>query len=338
MKILVITLLLTELTVTYRCQLMQSYDYLFEPCIYQESNNTNEVICSGDGDLNLQTTFKIVDRRLPTPMKKFSRLYINNTALKILPENSFRDVTFDEIIIDGCKNLELLHEKSFTATNLITKSITFRNNQKLSNISVFDILSKFINLEEIYFFNNNIKHIPDEAFKPVIGPQVKLEFIQFYGKTIESIGNNPFAHLNNLKLLDISHTSIKTIGEKAFEFNTVSDNYLTIYLFGNNLLNETSFSVNSLSNIKRPVILEIEFMGKSWENPVYYREDILLPFLQSNPQNNLSMPFTPYIDCQDCRNYWLIIHQQCQQQLNHTLICNNRNQFNDPGNFIDCTV
>jgi hypothetical protein len=59
----------------------------------------------GDNEkLNLKHIFEYVNQVLPDNEKHFNKFYLNNTAITELEENTFYEITFDEIIIFNLKN------------------------------------------------------------------------------------------------------------------------------------------------------------------------------------------------------------------------------------------
>jgi len=87
----------------------------------------------------------------------------------------------------------------------------------------------------------------------------------------------------------------------SFNFKDVSNKALYLDLNKMNTLNGSSFAINCLSNIKRPT--DINLMNSP--NLKFLDQTIFQPFLESNPKNNISL-YSSYLDCDDCRSYWLV--------------------------------
>jgi hypothetical protein len=83
--------------------------------------NENEIYCSGSEWFNLKHVFEAIDEKLKSNEKNFKRFYFNNTAITELEENTFYEITFEEIYIFNATKLKLINTRAFGATNLVTK-------------------------------------------------------------------------------------------------------------------------------------------------------------------------------------------------------------------------
>ena len=259
---------------------------------------------------------------------------MNNTFITELKENTFKDITFDEITIENCDNLTKIHKNAFIETEFVTKGLYIKENFLLSSDdnSIFEVFSKFINLEELQLEDNNITEIPSNAFQRIIGYQDNLRNLSFSGETIKKIGSRPFSLLNGLTHLTISNTMINYIPEDAFEFEEGSNQQLTLELYLNHQLNSSSFHQDSLTHFKRPVLINLGWPGNYFE---YLDENIFRKFLSSNPQNKINL-VNDLFDCNNCKNLWLKYEPSLLERL-VGLSCSNKKKFNDTGNFANCT-
>ena len=94
---------------------------------------------------------------------------------------------------------------AFTETDLMTKKLIIRFNPKLSSPdnSIYEELSKFVNLESLTLAYNNITDIPSNAFFSRVAFQDKLTYLSILGESIKTIGTNAFSTLNSLVDLTI---------------------------------------------------------------------------------------------------------------------------------------
>ena len=250
-----------------------------------------------------------------------------------MKENTFKDITFDEIQIGHCTNLSKIHINAFTETEFFTTYLKIFSNPALSSSdnSIFEVISKFVNLEELQLIDNNITEIPSNAFKSIIGYQDKLNILIIGGKSIEKIGSRPFYQLSALTSLHIYNTSIESIPEYAFEFEQESSLVLYLYLVNNEHLNTSSFHQDSLMHFKRPVYLDLGYSGNHFE---YLDEKIFKKFLNSNPHNMIDMTDVKF-DCDNCKNFWLRKQPNLLESFEH-LSCSNKKMINDTDNFAEC--
>ena len=71
-------------------------------------------------------------------------------------ENTFSDITFEQIDIEKCSSLKTINENAFATTNQVTRSIYIENNPKLSDLSIYTTMNKFAKAELLSFQDNNI--------------------------------------------------------------------------------------------------------------------------------------------------------------------------------------
>ena len=191
-------------------------------------------------------------------------------------------------------------------------------------------LCSFINLEELELYGTQISEIPSYAFRPIIGIQSKLSNIDFQDNKIEKIGNYSFYDLKNLKDLDFFNNPLTLISMNSFHFKDVSNRTFNLNLNYMNMLNGSSFAINSLSNIKRPTHI---YLGRD-PNLKFFDETIFLPFLASNPKNKILLNST-YIHCDDCRSHWLVKESKYLDRFNK-INCLNGNDIRSSNNFKNC--
>jgi hypothetical protein len=110
--------------------------------------------------------------------KHFNQFELNNTAITELEENTFYEITFDEIYIYNATKLKLINTHAFTATNLVTKKFFVNRNIYFTrgpsaltnsppNYDIFHMLCSIISLEEIKFCITNISQIASRAFRSI---------------------------------------------------------------------------------------------------------------------------------------------------------------------------
>ena len=302
---------------------------LIKPCVCED----NGIICGGHSDIDLVNIFQSLRIKLTKSEKHFKRFHLNNTFITELEGNTFKDITFDEITIENCNNLSKIHKNTFFETDLFTKILWIASNPALSSSdnSIFEVISKFVNLEKLYLIDNNITEIPSNAFQSIEGYQDNLKTIVFGGKSIRKIESRPFYLLHGLNFLKINNTSIDYIPENAFEFEEESSLQINLAFINNSLLNSSGFHQDSLVHFKRPVYLDLGWIGNHFE---YLEEKVFKNFLNSNPHNVIDMIFVKF-DCNNCKNFWLKQQPNLLENFKN-LSCSNLKNFNDSENFAEC--
>jgi hypothetical protein len=197
------------------------------------------------------------------------------------------------------------------------------------------MLSSFINLEKLLINRTQISEIPSYAFRPIIGIQSKLSYISLEGNKIEKIGNYSFYELKNLTFLSFTGNPVKLISMNSFDFKNFSNQTFELDFNIISTLDNSSFAINSFSNIKRRTLIHFG----SVPNLKYFDETIFLPFFESNPENNIHLEYAgkyrTNLDCDDCRSYWLVKESKYLERFG-TIYCLNGNNIRNSSNFKNC--
>ena len=290
------------------------------------------ILCGGNSAIDLVEIFGKLDNILDKSERSFGMFLLTNTAINEIKENTFKGITFEYIIIYNCDKLTKIHVNAFFGNELITKQLRIIDNYRLSNQdnSIFEMLTKFVNLEQLYLTGNNIIEIPDKAFQLTNGYQNKLKTLVIGGTSIKRIGNNILTSLNLLDYFKLDNTSINTIPEFAFAFDQESNENLELRITNNVLLNDNALHESALVYFKRPVTLDLEYQMNLFENI----DNVLVNFLRNNEENKIIIDEP--IDCNNCKFAWLKLNQDLFKQI-LTLKCENGKDINFQVHFQKCT-
>ena len=299
---------------------------LLEPC----TCNSGCIYCVGNEDIDLVKIFQTLENNLTKNEKHFNEFYLSNTFITELKENTFSDITFDNIHIHRCLNLKSIHKNAFTTTDQVINALYIEENPLLSspNNSIFEAVNKFTQLVTWSLSGNNITEIPSNAFK---NRQGQMKIITMYGQSIRKIGENVFSNFKNLERIHLIHTSIDFIPENAFEFKEESNQSLVLYISDNKFLNCSGFSEHSLTKFKRPTYI---FLVHN-TNFLYFDEKIFQPFFELNAKNRIFLSYGS-VDCNDCRNYWLQKNPTLLKKVLDSSCTNSSKLIDDPANFANC--
>ena len=155
---------------------------------------------------------------------------------------------------------------------------------RLIKYFIFEVLSKFVRATKISLINNNIVEIPSNAFA---NKQDQLNEVILCCTSFKKLGNNAFSQLNNLTELTFMLTSIDFIPEYGFEFSEQSEQQLTIDLGNNRLLNNSGFSIDTFTKLKRPTRLSFDNHLEDLNKFTYLDRKTFLPFFKSNDKNRI---------------------------------------------------
>ena len=162
---------------------------LLKPCVCED----NGIICGGHSDIDLVNIFQTLEKYLTKSEKHFKGFHLNNTFITELKENTFKDITFDEIQINVCENLTHIDRFAFNSTDLVTKYFVLQLNDKLiMDKTIYDILSSFLNIKNIFINGIGFKEIPSNAFRPINGYQKNLRVLEIL-MHITKIGSHAFS-------------------------------------------------------------------------------------------------------------------------------------------------
>ena len=286
----------------------------------------DHIICSGETINDLRDFVERLSKSLPYGAKNFRSLSLDHTSITEIGENAFMDITFDKININSNKLLSFIHENAFFETDKVTKELDIYNNPKLTNQanSIFKALDKFIVLETLELYNNDIDALPFEALKSNIGYQDTLKRISLGGSSYKKLGRDAFSSLRNLTTLSLFNISLDQVSEYTFEFGENSDVNLTI-LFDNVSL--AKFTKKSFLNIKRTTNLVFE------SNVEYMDQAVFEPYLVQN-SDNIIMVEKGIFNCSDCRNRWLKKKEFANQT--QDIYCGQTDKKIDQAKFADC--
>jgi hypothetical protein len=283
----------------------------------------------------LKNIFHNLSTVLKSDKKHLKSFFLNNTEINELPENVFEDIIFETITIRDTKKLTKIHTKAFAKTESYIKDFYVYNTSLKSSApdhDLFTALSSMANLETIFITSSMIEEIPDNAFRPLNGPQNNLYDIGLEHNQIKKFGNNAFENLHFLNGLDLDHNNVNHISKDAFSFNTTSKDTFDLYL-QNLTLNSSSFEKGAFSNLNRPTILHFNYGYQYKSNNItYLDQNIFEEFLNYNNFNRIEL-YT--IDCKDCRSFWLLNNDKYKLQID-SITCSDFKPLTDKNNFSGC--
>ena len=209
-------------------------------------SDLNKTLCEGQNDgqsFDIVKEFTRLSNILGQNKKNMKLLEIVNTSMEILPENAFKDLTFESIMILEAKNLSVIHRNAFSevlASNLIN-TFMIESPTNLVNIppdyNFFEALNSLKNVDiiQISLKPSSVQQIPSYAFDKTMFNLRQLMFNaipisgdSFY--TISRIESNSFSGLSKVRLISFRHIFIENIFSKAFEIYETSYERLTIDL------------------------------------------------------------------------------------------------------------
>lgn len=247
--------------------------------------------------------FALASKDITLKNKHFKKIEIerpSNETEATLNDNSFGDFTFDHF--NGIR-IEKISTNAFgnsstTVYNFLCSYCTLIDSP--SNYNIWATLSQLNRLHSVEV-GLNVKEIPSNAITPINQHTSNLTFFTFSSRQNLTIRTNAFHNLNALFELRIDSTKISKVERGAFNFSSGED--ILLYL---NELNMTgnSFEEGSFDGNKRR--LKIRFL---YSNIDYIPENSFNSLLNKT-ESEIEFFSGSTIDCDDCRNQWLINQKQ----------------------------
>jgi len=298
------------------------------PCTCETNRDESEIKCYYiDYDIDLKTIFKNISQELVGKDKHFSSFRVLETRITEIPDNVFADITFDIIKIESTTELTRIHTNAFNGTQHTVTDISIKYAPILvstgPDYDLFRALNSLhkLNLHEIGKAKH-ITEIPDQAFDGL----TNLTRIWIHEGRLKTIGQNIIRNLKNISLVDFTNNQIDTIADNAFTTDVMHTDVVEIYLPINKLNVD---QMNVFRNINYPISLDIQF-----NNITYLDESIFGPILRNYDK---SIIMNSNMDCNDCRNVWLIRDEKLRRELKpYVLQCSDGYIFDDELHFHGC--
>ena len=229
----------------------------------------------------------------------------NNLDEKTLNDNSFADITFDNFYGYGIKRVsnKAFGKSAQTLTRFWCNVCQLQGSP--SNYSIWSTLSQFTKLESVTI-GLYITEIPSNAIKTVDGHNSTLKYLTIKSDHNFTIKTNAFQNLDNLINLEFKQTTISKIEKGAFNFTYKNHLQFNLFLF-NVLLNGDSFKEGSFDGVQVPVHTSLQSTN------IGFISESAFKTVLSNPKSQINFYYNSFVNCEDCRNYWLITEKKENQ-------------------------
>ena len=243
--------------------------------------------------------FNSASKNLGTNEKHFKKVELFSFNNLILEDNTFGDISFE-----GFHGMNIVKIGTHTFNKTADKIDVFfcwtcSIEHQPPKYDLQTVLNQMTQLKHLSI-GINVNIIPPNA----IGNKTNLQFITLINKKQNlTIQSSAFHSLDHLIGIDIWDTTINRIEKEAFKSATISHiDFTTCNLTGE------SFEKGAFDGIKNN--FEITFMQT---NISYLAESVFKPVL-NNSFNSINFfshtisngTYNSKIDCDDCKNYWLI--------------------------------
>lgn len=170
----------------------------------------------------------------------------------------------------------------------------------------------------------NVNYLPTSAIEPIGGKQSNLTNLLIESEQNLTIRSGAFQHLVQLTYLNLYNFTKLEFEKKAFKFKNSSNNSLTVRFERCNLQGKSNFYLKIFQFISY-------LSGESFRNGTFdrvqrslhilfknsnisYFGEAVFKSLLGNKQNRIDFfENTSLIDCESCKNYWLIKQEKENQ-------------------------
>ena len=264
---------------------------------------------------------------------KFVELNITNgnKNQNILGDNLFADITFHTLYIDCPADYSIRIKKiSNKVLGNSAKSLTrfwclyCGLEHSPPDYDLWKLFSSMNKLEALAV-GLDVDEIPSNAFRSIDGSHSILQSLIYSSDRPLTVKTGAIENLANLLSINIGRTKIKKFEKESFKLNANASAHfedLRIFFTELNLTGDV-FENGTFDGIKKNATTLI--MQQTKIN--YLAEGVFKSFLE-NKKNmiHFSRFFDSEIDCEDCRNYWLIIDRKLRQVDNP--LCKQNNTLN----------
>ena len=227
----------------------------------------------------------------------------------VFPENTFGHLQFEHFTVSGLNKISSSAFSNQTGQSIeLFSCLDCRLSDESPEFNVWKSLEPLTNLFNLEI-NLDVSEIPTNA----LGHRKRLRLIFMASKYQNlTIKSGAFQNLQNIFLIHINSTTIDTIEKGAFKFNIEKTNITSILELYNVTLHNDTFKFGAFDGLNKPLTIVLQ---KSSIN--YFDQKVFEPFFNDRKENSVvfgrsSIDYS-YVDCEDCRNYWLIKQNRTSQ-------------------------
>ena len=260
--------------------------------------------------MNLRQIFQSASQNLKAGEKHFNEVNIHvlsHDGEITIEDDTFSNITFDKFTGFG---INKIGTNAFKETFNKIKSFACQNCLIENEPPKYDIQKILTQMNQLSFITIglDVNQIPSDF----IGSKPSLTSLTLFNRKQNlTIKSGAFNRLNRLSGIEIWDSKIKLIEKGAFKSNSNIDLY-KIQFVGCHLTG-SSFEMGSFDGFKSP--FSIVFMKS---NINYLDELVFKPILDQNQWTTIdffsSEKYNSKIDCDDCKNYWLIKEKRDQRK------------------------
>ncbi|CAG2102817.1 unnamed protein product [Medioppia subpectinata] len=275
------------------------------PCVCNTSEGVFDCGRTISSNLVLKQIFQESSRQTHKILV-FQKFVFQNSIVDQIESETLDLFAFREISVERNDYLVSIAENAFKNTYNITDKVSFVANpsigvERTQVMKFFNVLSQFKNASVIHVNDCGLEFIPENAFRPLLGVQSRLQRLSFVNNRIASVGNNAFINLPNIHFLSLHDNRIDTLDKQSLAMSESS--YHIFIDLSKNQLNSSSFQSQALSEINRPFDLQLSDNTIAYLNETQFKH----LFRRSITINLWRNP----VNCSDCRMKWTSNEKQC---------------------------
>ena len=257
----------------------------------------------------MSPTFSKISKNLNQNEKHFYYIYITlSKALnRTLNDNSFSDITFSAFSGEGINKIstKAIGKSAESIKKFWCEKCYLENDPPNYDVwNLFGQLNNVINMQ----IDLNVNEIPE-----IKTNQSQLAILTIGSKQNVTVKTGAFKSLKNLKYIFFSDVNISKFESHSLNFGSNTTGNLNIFLMKVNLTGD-GFSPETFDGVSKPIDIFI-----SHSSNINYFPETTFKSVFNNNRSRISFgndTDLSYVDCSDCRNYWLVKQGKEKQLIN----------------------
>lgn len=248
-------------------------------------------------------------------------LYVNDSDNQIIEENTFGHLTFERVTLHGIK---IINSNAFNWTANKIKAFYCSQCLLENQPPKYDLQTLFNQMTKLEILSIGL-NVTQLSWSILPNGQQKLKRLIIKSTQNLTIKSGAFQYQNYLYDIEIEGTTINQIQNEAFKLDSKSKLTKLFIIFNSCNLTGHSFSNSSFDGLTKQIQIlflktDINFLNEGTFKSVLNNQSNLIVNNYEHDYNNSQSK----IDCNDCRNFWLIKEEK-ENQIQNAFCKNNYN-------------
>lgn len=237
-------------------------------------------------------------------------LYVNNSDNQIIEENTFGDLTFERVTLHGIK---MIHSNAFNWTANKIKAFYCSQCLLENQLPKYDLQALFNQMTKLEILSIGL-NLTQLSWSILPNGQQQLKRLTIKSAQNLTIKSGAFQYQNFLYDIEFEGTTINRIQNEAFKLDSKSKLTRLFIIFNSCNLTGHSFSNGSFNGLTKPIQIlflktDINFLNEgAFKSVLNNQSNLIVNNYEHDYDSSQSK-----IDCNDCRNFWLVKEEKENQ-------------------------